>query len=115
LFSPEAEPNQSSDVTNTSPADPTVAAEAAKSSPSDNKELAAAFARTLEVPLGLKLEKASLRWSGWESTTSFAGSDAAPDGGYEALVGKVISQAKSQGAEDRFLPFLSFPFPTYVG
>lgn len=99
MFSPEAEPNQSSDVTNTSPADPTVAAEAAKSSPSDNKELAAAFARTLEVPLGLKLEKASLRWSGWESTTSFAGSDAAPDGGYEALVGKVISQAKSQGAE----------------
>jgi lysine-specific histone demethylase 1B len=53
----------------------------------------------LEVPLGLKLEKASLRWSGWESTTNFAGSDAAPEGGYEALVAKVIDDAKTNGAE----------------
>jgi monoamine oxidase len=47
----------------------------------------------------LKLEKASLRWAGWESTTSFAGSDAAPAGGYEALVGKVIDEAKSKGVK----------------
>lgn len=53
----------------------------------------------MEVPLGLKLEKASLRWSGWESTTSFAGSDASPEGGYEELVNKVMNQAKSHGAE----------------
>ena len=49
------------------------------------------LARTLEVPLGLKLEQASLRWSGWETLSNFAGSDAAPEGGYEALVAKVFN------------------------
>lgn len=53
----------------------------------------------LEVPLGLKLEKASLKWAGWESTTNFAGSDAAPEGGYEALVGKVFDDATGKGAQ----------------
>ena len=48
------------------------------------------LARTLEVPLGLKLEQASLRWSGWETLSNFAGSDAAPEGGYEALLAKVF-------------------------
>lgn len=51
------------------------------------------------MPLGLKLEQASLKWAGWETTTNFAGSDAAPEGGYEALVDKVIDDAKSNGAE----------------
>lgn len=53
----------------------------------------------LEVPLGLKLEQASLKWAGWEGATNFAGSDAAPEGGYEALVNKVFDEAKSKGAE----------------
>ncbi|KAF9878073.1 polyamine oxidase [Colletotrichum karsti] len=63
------------------------------------KELAVALARSLEVPLGLKLEKASLKWAGWEGTTAFAGSDAAPEGGYQALVTKVIEDAKTEGVE----------------
>ncbi|KAK2001421.1 flavin-containing amine oxidoreductase [Colletotrichum falcatum] len=66
---------------------------------SDQKDLAVALARSLEIPLGLKLEKASLRWAGWEATTAFAGSDAAPEGGYEALVNKVVEDAKAKGAE----------------
>ncbi|EFQ36115.1 flavin containing amine oxidoreductase [Colletotrichum graminicola] len=66
---------------------------------SNQKDLAVALARSLEIPLGLKLEKASLRWAGWEAATAFAGSDAAPEGGYEALVNKVIEDAKAKGAE----------------
>ncbi|GJC81149.1 polyamine oxidase 3 [Colletotrichum liriopes] len=66
---------------------------------SDHKDLAVALARSLEIPLGLKLEKASLKWAGWETTTAFAGSDAAPEGGYEALVNKVVDDAKAKGAE----------------
>ncbi|KAL1410317.1 hypothetical protein Q8F55_004324 [Vanrija albida] len=62
-------------------------------------ELASGLARTLEVPLGLKLERASLRWAGWEGATAFAGSDAAPEGGYEALVSAVVAQAEAAGAE----------------
>jgi lysine-specific histone demethylase 1B len=65
---------------------------------SGDKKLVADFARMLEVPLGLKLEKASLKWSGWETTTNFAGSDAAPAGGYEAFVNKVMDGAVSKGA-----------------
>ncbi|TQN72946.1 putative polyamine oxidase 4 [Colletotrichum shisoi] len=68
---------------------------------SSQKDLAAALARSLEIPLGLKLEKASLKWAGWETITAFAGSDAAPEGGYEALVNKVIDDAKAKGAEVR--------------
>ncbi|KAJ0336004.1 hypothetical protein COL922a_008502 [Colletotrichum nupharicola] len=64
-----------------------------------SKELAAALARSLEVPLGLKLEKASLKWAGWEGATAFAGSDAAPEGGYQALVTRVVEDAKSKGVE----------------
>ncbi|TDZ37280.1 Lysine-specific histone demethylase 1-like protein 1 [Colletotrichum trifolii] len=63
------------------------------------QDLAAALARSLEIPLGLKLEKASLKWAGWETTTSFAGSDAAPEGGYEALVNKVVEDAKAMGVK----------------
>ncbi|KAI9632540.1 flavin-containing amine oxidoreductase [Dioszegia hungarica] len=65
----------------------------------EDTNLAQDFARMLEVPLGVKLEKASLKWAGWETSTNFAGSDAAPEGGYEALVGKVLADAKSKGAE----------------
>lgn len=64
----------------------------------EDAALAEGFARTLEVPLGLKLERASLRWAGWEGATNFSGSDAAPEGGYEALVGRVIADAEAHGA-----------------
>ena len=99
LFIQSARPDQKSDVTNTSPADPTAAVEAVSSPPSGDKDLAEALARSLEIPLGLKLEKASLRWAGWETTNCFAGSDAAPEGGYEELVEKVMTQATLSGAE----------------
>ncbi|KAL0931528.1 flavin containing amine oxidoreductase [Colletotrichum truncatum] len=71
----------------------------ASASEQSAKDLAAALARSLEVPLGLKLEKASLKWAGWESTTAFAGSDAAPEGGYEALVTRVVEDAKAKGVQ----------------
>lgn len=61
--------------------------------------IAQGFARTMEVPLGLKLENASLRWAGWEGVTSFAGSDAAPEGGYQALVARVLEDAEKAGAK----------------
>lgn len=83
----------------TNPADPTLVETGSSGSASSHKDLAAGLARTLEVPLGLKLEKASLKWAGWESATSFAGSDAAPEGGYEALVGRVVQEAEWKGAE----------------
>nr|ODN85195.1 amino oxidase [Cryptococcus depauperatus CBS 7841] len=60
-----------------------------------DQSLAKGFARSLEIPLGLKLEKASLKWAGWETTTSFAGSDAAPQGGYQSFVTKVFSSSKA--------------------
>ncbi|KXH67538.1 flavin containing amine oxidoreductase [Colletotrichum salicis] len=71
----------------------------ASASASPQKELAAALARSLEIPLGLKLEKASLKWAGWETTTAFGGSDAAPEGGYESLVNQVLDDAKAKGTE----------------
>lgn len=96
LFNPSNQSaNKSSDVNNTSPANPETAPKdetVEKQSPP--KDLAEGLARTLEIPLGLKLEKASLRWAGWESTTSYAGSDAAPEGGYEAFVTRLLDEAK---------------------
>ncbi|KAL2873404.1 hypothetical protein SGCOL_011431 [Colletotrichum sp. CLE4] len=71
----------------------------ASASGSSQNELAAALARSLEIPLGLKLEKASLKWAGWETTTAFGGSDAAPEGGYESLVNQVLDDAKAKGTE----------------
>lgn len=98
LFASKAVPDPETDLNQTNPADPTLAPSTSASS-SSRKDLAASLARTLEIPLGLKLEKASLRWAGWESTTAFAGSDAAPEGGYESLVGKVLEEAKKSGTE----------------
>lgn len=99
LFGQSAPSGDKSSITDTNPSDPS-STETSSTEPSGvNKELAQNFARTLEVPLGLKLEQASLRWAGWESTTNYSGSDAAPEGGYEALVGKVFDEAKSQGVD----------------
>lgn len=73
----------------------------ASSSPLAQLDLAEGFARTMEVPLGVKLEKASARWAGWESATNYSGSDAAPGGGYQSLVEKVLSDAEASGAQVR--------------
>jgi monoamine oxidase len=89
LFTGSASPNVSSDLNSTNPADPTLA-QPTQPGHAD-KILEMAFARTLEGPLGLKLEQASLRWAGWETTTSFNGSDAIPEGGFQSLVEKVLA------------------------
>ncbi|EPQ60940.1 amine oxidase [Gloeophyllum trabeum ATCC 11539] len=64
-----------------------------------DKELAVSFARSLEVPLGVVLEKASLRWDGWEN--NFAGSDAAPEGGFQRFLEKIVDESKKDGVEVR--------------
>jgi monoamine oxidase len=56
---------------------------------------ARSFARTLEVPFGVELEKLSLRWIGWED--NFAGSDAAPEGGFQRLVEHTVEDATKTG------------------
>ncbi|OCF40559.1 amino oxidase [Kwoniella heveanensis CBS 569] len=88
------------DVSSTSPANPSEPVKSSSASADTgsgaDKALLEGLARTLEVPLGLKLENASLKWAGWETTTSFAGSDAAPEGGYQTLVSKVL---ESSGAD----------------
>lgn len=105
LFAPDsllfksASPDPSADVNQTNPADPSQAPTGKAPSGDAHKQLALGLARMLEVPLGLKLEQASLRWAGWESTTSFGGSDAAPEGGYQSLVDKVLGEASANGAE----------------
>jgi hypothetical protein len=98
LFTTSSKPDPKTDTANTSPANPTLASNAS-SNPSVDRGLAESFARSLEVPLGVKLEQASLKWAGWEGATNFAGSDAAPEGGYEALVGRVFQEAEGKGAE----------------
>ncbi|WWC60213.1 uncharacterized protein I303_102779 [Kwoniella dejecticola CBS 10117] len=97
LFKSSATPSSdaaNTNVSSTSPANPSEGAPSSKAG--YDKALAEGLARTLEVPLGLKLEKASLKWAGWESTTSFAGSDAAPDGGYQDLVKKVLDSSRAE-------------------
>lgn len=98
LFTTSAKPDPNADISQTSPADPRQVSKSSENPPVD-QALVKSFARMLEVPLGLKLEQASLKWAGWEGATNFAGSDAAPEGGYEALVNKVFEEAKSKGAE----------------
>ncbi|WVW80045.1 hypothetical protein I302_102018 [Kwoniella bestiolae CBS 10118] len=94
LFSTSSAPSSDPSTTNVSSTSPANPSESTPSSiTSVDETLAEGLARTLEIPLGLKLEKASLKWSGWESTTSFAGSDAAPEGGYQSFVEKVLKSS----------------------
>ncbi|WWC87791.1 uncharacterized protein L201_002683 [Kwoniella dendrophila CBS 6074] len=100
LFKTDSKPSSNPSNTNidsTSPANPTendnISITATGSNDID-KETLEGLARTLEIPLGLKLEKVSLKWSGWETTTSFAGSDAAPENGYQSLIQKVLDSSK---------------------
>ncbi|ODN76757.1 hypothetical protein L202_05370 [Cryptococcus amylolentus CBS 6039] len=73
-----------------------LASDSALFSTSSDKALAISLARSLEIGLGVKLEQASLKWAGWESTTAYAGSDAAPQGGYQAFLGKVLEASKAE-------------------
>ena len=99
LFTGNGAPDEHSDANQTNPADPSLAAKFQTAANAGPKSLASGLARLLEIPLGLKLEKASLKWAGWETTTNFAGSDAAPAGGYEAVVSAVLDDAKNKGTE----------------
>jgi len=65
------------------------------SSPSQAKN----FARSIEIPFGAPLEDLSLRWAGWEN--SLAGSDAAPESGFQPLVEKLMNKAIYNGTEIR--------------
>mgnify|MGYP003714277129 FL=1 len=64
---------------------------------SEEKDLAKDFARLLHVPIGTTLEHAAFRWSGFER--SFAGTDAAPEGGFTQFINRIASDAKKHGVE----------------
>ncbi len=49
----------------------------------------------LHIPLGIELEKASLRWHGFEH--AFAGTDAAPKGGFTSIINKLVDEITSLG------------------
>lgn len=63
----------------------------------EEKELAKDFARLLHVPIGTTLEHAAFRWSGFER--NFAGTDAAPEGGFTRFINKIAEDAKMHGVE----------------
>ncbi|CAO1615797.1 unnamed protein product [Parajaminaea phylloscopi] len=50
----------------------------------EERQLATSYARMLHVPLGTTLEHVALRWTGFEQ--NFAGTDAAPQGGFSRVV-----------------------------
>ncbi|GAC98914.1 amine oxidase, flavin-containing [Pseudozyma hubeiensis SY62] len=60
------------------------------------KKAARDLARMLHIPLGIELEKASLKWHGFEN--GFAGTDAAPQGGFTTIINKLVDEISSLGA-----------------
>lgn len=54
------------------------------------------LARMLHIPLGIELEKASLKYHGFEH--AFAGTDAAPQGGFTSIINKLVDEITSLGA-----------------
>lgn len=60
------------------------------------KSVARHVARMLHIPLGIELEKASLKWHGFEH--AFAGTDAAPKGGFTTMINKMVNEITSLGA-----------------
>ncbi|KAF8517233.1 hypothetical protein JB92DRAFT_3082625 [Gautieria morchelliformis] len=66
---------------------------------SSQPALASHLTRNLEIPLGAPLERVSLRWIGWGNAS--AGSDAAPEAGFQHLVEKLNGEAQSLGCETR--------------
>ncbi|KII89046.1 hypothetical protein PLICRDRAFT_698175 [Plicaturopsis crispa FD-325 SS-3] len=61
----------------------------------DETKLASGLARTLEIGLGATLENVSLKWQGYED--NYAGTDAAPEGGYQSVVSALLASTQSQG------------------
>ncbi|KAG7445819.1 amine oxidase [Guyanagaster necrorhizus] len=61
------------------------------------KPLAESLARCLEGGLGATLEQVSLRWNGYEN--KFAGTDAFPEGGYQAVTQALLDASVASGAE----------------
>ncbi|EST05711.1 Amine oxidase [Kalmanozyma brasiliensis GHG001] len=59
------------------------------------KTAARELARMLHIPLGIELEKASLKFFGFEN--AFAGTDAAPKGGFTAIINKLVDEVTSLG------------------
>ncbi|CAO1634139.1 unnamed protein product [Sympodiomycopsis kandeliae] len=59
------------------------------------RAMARAYARQLQVPLGVSLEKAALRWTGFEQ--NFAGTDAAPEGGFSRVISALADLFISKG------------------
>ncbi|SPO32083.1 related to FMS1 - polyamine oxidase, converts spermine to spermidine [Ustilago trichophora] len=59
------------------------------------KKAAREVARMLHIPLGIELEKASLKWHGFEQ--AFAGTDAAPKGGFTSIINKLVDEITSLG------------------
>lgn len=61
------------------------------------KQYARDTARMLHIPLGIELEKAALKWTGFEH--SYAGTDAAPQGGFRSLIDKMVEETTKRGSE----------------
>lgn len=59
------------------------------------KKAARDVARMLHIPLGIELEKASLKWTGFEQ--AFVGTDAAPKGGFTSMINKLVDEITSLG------------------
>ncbi|TKY87663.1 hypothetical protein EX895_003244 [Sporisorium graminicola] len=59
------------------------------------KKAARDLARMLHIPLGIELEKASLKWHGFEQ--AFAGTDAAPKAGFTSIITKLVDEITSLG------------------
>nr|CDI56275.1 flavin containing amine oxidoreductase [Melanopsichium pennsylvanicum 4] len=59
------------------------------------KKAAKGVARMLHIPLGIELEKASLKWTGFEH--SYAGTDGAPKGGFTTIINKLVDEITSLG------------------
>ncbi|KZP08390.1 FAD/NAD(P)-binding domain-containing protein [Athelia psychrophila] len=61
------------------------------------QKYAVQLANMLQIPLGASLDEVGMRWYGFED--NFAGSDGAPEGGFQQLVTKVIAEAQQAGAK----------------
>lgn len=55
------------------------------------------YANMLQIPLGTSLDNVSMQWYNFED--NFAGSDGAPEGGFQSLVTKVLGEAQAAGAK----------------
>lgn len=64
-----------------------------------DRDLARAFCRQLHIPLGTELENVSLRWHKFEQ--SYAGTDAAPEGGFSRVITALAEELHQKGVQYR--------------